>query len=122
MCDCPARRRDWEGRVDGDVAEPAVEIAVIGGPAEFPIGNDRKSCRLLQSDCGGDRFVFDSSELVTINLAGSKAATRGDQTLGSQQAADVLGPEWRRTCRLHRASHCGTRLSESTRAAALVPV
>src|SRR6266849_7504403 len=108
--------------VDGNVAQLAVEIAVIGGAAEFPIADDRESGRLLQPDSAQDRFVFDGGKLVTADLAGAKATARCDQALGPQQTADVLGPErWRNWCP-YLASHCGTRLSESARAAALVPV
>jgi hypothetical protein len=112
--------------VNGDVAEPpaepAVEITMVGGAAEFSVGDDREAGGRLQPHRIGYRLGLDGGQGVRPDLARAEAAARRDQALGPQQAADVLGPERRTASGAQRPSHCGTRLSESARAAALVPV
>ena len=108
-------------RVGRDVAEAAVEIAVVGAAAKLAVGREPQPDPRLQIDRRGDRLVLASLQLLAADLAALISAPRVEQRRRAQQAADMLGAE-RRPQGRHRASHCGTRLSASARAAGLVPV
>ena len=82
-------------RVGRDVAELAVEVAVIGAAAEFAVGRERQPGARLQGDCLRNRFVLRRLQRVVADLATCVALPALEQRGGPQQAADVLGAKRR---------------------------
>ena len=81
--------------VDAEIAELAIEEAVIGAAAEFAIGRELQPDTLLQRQRLLDRGVLGGSERLAADFAASEPATLVEQGLRTKQAADVFGSERR---------------------------
>ena len=81
-------------RFERDVAKLAVEVAVIGGAAEFAVGRKPQADALLQAHGVIDGGIFSRRQRLLIDLAAHKVLPRLKQRRRSQQAADVLGAKW----------------------------
>ena len=81
--------------VDADVAELAVEEAVIGAAAEFAVGRELQSDALLQRERVLDGLVFGRGQRGLVDFAAREFRAQIEQRLGAEQAADVLGAERR---------------------------
>ena len=81
--------------VDLDVAELAVEEAVVGGATEFSVGGEPEAEPLLQGDGVADRGVLGNLQLGCRDTASRMAATQVQKRGRAEQAADMLGAEGR---------------------------
>src|SRR5262249_1205701 len=79
--------------VDAEIAELAIEEAVIGAAAEFAVGRELQPDTLLQRQHLLDRGVFGGGKRLAADFAASEPATLVKQGLRTKQAADVFGPE-----------------------------
>ena len=86
-------------RLERDVAELGIEIAVIRGAAELTVGGKPQSDALLQRDRVIDRTVFSRGERCLIDLALREAAAQREQAHRPQQAADMRGAKRREHAR-----------------------
>jgi hypothetical protein len=80
--------------VDAEIAELAIEEAVIGAAAEFAVGRELQPDTLLQRQHLLDRGVLGGGKRLAADFAASEPATLVKQGLRTKQAADVLGSEW----------------------------
>jgi hypothetical protein len=92
---CAALRVLAADRIDAEVAELAVEEAVIGAAAEFAVGRKLQPNALLQRERVLDGLVFGFGQGRLVNFATREFRPLVEQGLGAQQAADVLGAERR---------------------------
>src|SRR4051812_23445387 len=81
--------------VGHDVAQPTIEVAVVGAAAEFAVGDDAQSHPLLQLDRVHDGGLFGCGKRIIAKLTIVKAPTRLSEGGRPQQAADMVGTEWR---------------------------
>ena len=81
--------------VDADVAELAVEEAVIGAAAEFAVGRELQADALLQRERILDGLVLGRGQRGLVDFAAGEFRALVEQRLRAQQAADVLGAERR---------------------------
>jgi hypothetical protein len=81
--------------VDAEIAELAVEEAVIGTAAEFAIGGELQPDTLLQRQRLLDRGVLGGREGLAAEFAASEPVTLVQEGLRTKQAADVFGSERR---------------------------
>jgi hypothetical protein len=79
----------------GDAAELVDEVHVPGGAAELPVGGRLEPYSLLHGDDLADALVLESAQLVRGQLASGPLRPRLDKLCGTQQAPDVVSPEWR---------------------------
>src|SRR5262249_47872524 len=96
-----------------DVAQPTVEIAVIGPATELAVGRDLQSDPLLQRDSVLDRAILGGGELVAADFAAGGSSPHLEQAGGPQPASHVLGTE-RRSPR-HRLPLASSRFSHHSR-------
>ncbi len=78
-----------------DAAQLVDEVHVPGVAAELPVGRRAEAEVLLEGDDLADGVVFSRAETVGVDAAGREVVTGLYEVSGAQQAADVLGPEWR---------------------------
>ena len=76
--------------IDANVAKLTVEIAVVRAAAELAVGREPQADALLQRDRIPDRLVFRLRQRLPIDLAAKEFRPEVEQTLGTQQAADVF--------------------------------
>src|SRR5262249_61241253 len=81
--------------VDAEIAELAVEEAVIGAAAEFAVGRELQPDALLQRQRLLDRGVLGGGERRAAEFAAREPATLVQEGLRTKQAADVFGSERR---------------------------
>jgi hypothetical protein len=93
-------------RIDGELAELAVEEAVVGAAAEFAVGDEFEAELLLERDSAANGSVFRRGQRRLIDLAAGEAGALGHQFRRPQQAADMLGAERRLRYGLRRG-HIG---------------
>src|SRR5690349_151456 len=99
-------------RVDAQLTERAIEKAVIGAAAEFPVSDKFEAQSLLQPDRIDNGVIFGGGELVRIDLALGEAGAFAQQFCRAQQAADMLGAKWR-PCRSHTCQRLRTEIHET---------
>jgi hypothetical protein len=75
--------------------QPLEKVEVKERPAEFAVGNALQPDRFLFLDDFPDGVVFDRAQLVFRNFVSLKARACILETLGPEQAADVVGAERR---------------------------
>src|SRR5262249_53581587 len=68
-----ARRIGACDGIDAEVAELAIEMAVVGAPAEFAVGDEAQAEPLLQRNGAPDRFVFGRRQCRLINVSVGKS-------------------------------------------------
>ena len=78
------------------------EMRDIGGAAELPVGHRLETDLFLHGDGIADAAVLDRPEPVGVDLSPVEAAEPVPQRIGTQQAADMLGPEGRGSVKRHR--------------------
>src|SRR5215471_18586411 len=78
-----------------DAVELAEKVVVPEGAAELAVGDGLQAHLFLLFDDGGDLAVFDRAQLVGADLATLALGARVLQGGWTQQAADVIGAEWR---------------------------
>src|SRR5579884_1274019 len=78
-----------------DIVQPLQEIIVPGGAAVFAIGDGPKPERLLFADHALNLAILDFGECVHADLAALALVSRFLQRRRAQQAADMVGSEWR---------------------------
>src|ERR1043165_2069781 len=83
-----ARAGGARRRLERHVAEPRIEIAVIGGAAELAVGREPQSDALLQPHGVLARAVFRRGQRRRVVLAAREAAALLEQRRRPQQAAD----------------------------------
>jgi len=96
--------------VDRDVAELAVEKAMVGAPAELAVGRKLQSDTLLKGERVLDGLIFGFCQRRLVDLAVGELGALIEQRLRAQQAADVFGAERRLGLRQHgslRGLFCG---------------
>ena len=67
---------------EGDVAEPAVEIAVIRRAAEFSVGREPQTDARLQGDRFLDRAILGGGQRRLVDLAAREARRRSSRPAG----------------------------------------
>jgi hypothetical protein len=67
--------------------------------AELAVGGGLEPDLALHGDYRLDRGVLDRAHVVRVQPPGGEVLARGEQRIGPQQAADVIGAE--RRCRTH---------------------
>jgi len=82
-------------RVDAQLTERAIEEAVIGAAAEFAVGDEFEPEPLLQADGVANGLFFGGRQRSSVDLAFGETGAFAHQFRRTQQAADVLGTEWR---------------------------
>ena len=82
-------------RLDLETLGPFYEATPIGAAAEFAIGNYLQADLLLQIDHVADVLVLQPTERAVIDFAGSVPAKCLAQGLRPQEAADMVGTNWR---------------------------
>src|SRR5262252_11065782 len=82
-------------RVDTEVAELAIEEAVIRAATEFAISGQPQADPLLERENVFDRIVFGRGQFLGTDLAARKTRAAFEQPRRTQEAAYVLGPKWR---------------------------
>ena len=92
------------GLVDLHALQAADEIVVPVGAAVFTVGGGAQAEPLLLGDGGGDAAVFHLAEGLGGQLPGRVGGAGLPQFHGPQQAADVIGAEWR--ARARGDGHC----------------
>ena len=91
-----------DGGLDLEAVAALHEPAPVGAAAELPVGHDLETGLLLQPHDIADGLVLDIGEGGRVEFALRMLAEGVAQRLGTQQAADVIGPEGRalgRCCR-----------------------
>ena len=78
-----------------DAVEALVEVEMPPGAAEFAVGRELEADLLLLPDDLLDLAIFDGLEVGVLDLALGVLGARLFQRRGAQQAADVVGAEWR---------------------------
>src|SRR5262249_36511526 len=81
-------------RVDADVAERAIEEAVIRAAAKLAVGRKLEADAFLKRERVPDGRIFRGAQRVAADLAVAKARAQLQELARTQQAADVLGAEW----------------------------
>src|SRR5580658_2052760 len=84
-----------------NVADFEQEIALPGKAVVFAVGDEPQPDVLLQAHHGVDRIVLDARQLGRWDLALLRGRSRRDQRIGPDQAADMVGAEWRFHSLLH---------------------
>ena len=82
-------------RIDREVAELAVEEAVIGAAAELAVGREFQADAFLQRERVPDRLVLRLGSASRSTSPRANLARVSSSTLRPQQAADMLRPERR---------------------------
>src|SRR5262249_59846441 len=75
--------------------ELAQEIVVPERAAELAVGDQLEPDLLLPLDDLLDLAIFDRAQRCSVDLALLALLARLFQSMGTQQAADVVGAEWR---------------------------
>ena len=81
-------------RIDADVAERAIEEAVIRAAAELAVGRKLEADAFLKRERVPDGRIFRGAQRLPADLAAAEARTQVQEVARAQQAADVLGAEW----------------------------
>jgi hypothetical protein len=79
--------------IDPDVAELAIEEAVIRAAPKLAVGRELQAEALLQRERVLDRLVLRRCQLLARDLAALEPRAQREQLARSQQAPDVLGAE-----------------------------
>src|SRR5262249_8086374 len=108
------------GRVELNAVKVPVEVEVPPGTPELAVGRELEPDLLLFPDDLLDLAVFDLLELRVLDLALGVLGARLLQRCGAQQAADVIGAEWRFGS-LHDTT-CPTLLRRARRSHAASPI
>jgi hypothetical protein len=85
------------GGVERDAVEAAEEIEMPPRAAEFAVGGELQPDVFLLLDDLLDLAVFNLPELGRRDCAAGAFDARDLERRGAQQAADMVGAEWRRT-------------------------
>ena len=85
-----------------DAVEPPQEIEMPPGTAEFAVGDGLQPDRFLLLDDVLDLAVFDLFELGGADFTFGAALARAFKRGRPQQAADMIGAEWRLGSLTHR--------------------
>jgi hypothetical protein len=80
-----ARRVGAANCIDAQIAELAVEKAVIGAAAEFTVSDEFKAYPLLQPDDGANRIIFGGNEFGFVDLPFANRARRRSNSAGRRR-------------------------------------
>src|ERR1700692_3551100 len=84
-----------------DVADLEQEVALPGMAVVFAVSDEFQPDLLLQPHHAADSIVLDAGPLCGWDLALLRGRPRRDQRIGPDQAADMVGAEWRFHSLLH---------------------
>ena len=95
-----------------DVLELEQEVALPGAAVELAVGDDAEPDPFLQAHHVADRILLDAPELGRRERALLRRFSRGDQGIGTDQAADMVGAKRRRGSFSHGPMHISIEFSQ----------
>ena len=92
--------------LDRKAVDPLDEPAPIRAAAELAVGHDLQAHVLLHADDVADALVLDLGKARIVEFPGMMVAERLTQGRRPQQAADMVGAEWRAAGMCHCGVSC----------------